>query len=56
MIQGLVIGRLSTRFPEEALLRSSVLVFAVVGLGMVRAHTHKDTRMHEHMYTHTAIL
>lgn len=34
MIQGLVIGRLSTRFPEEALLRSSVLVFAVVGLGM----------------------
>lgn len=34
MIQGLVIGRLSTRFPEEALLKSSVLVFAVVGLGM----------------------
>lgn len=34
MIQGLVIGRLSTHFPEEALLRSSVLVFAVVGLGM----------------------
>ncbi|XP_052050702.1 solute carrier family 22 member 18 [Apodemus sylvaticus] len=34
MVQGLVIGRLSTRFPEEALLRSSVLVFAVVGLGM----------------------
>nr|CAC16401.2 tumor suppressing subtransferable candidate 5 [Mus musculus domesticus] len=35
VIQGLVIGRLSTHFPEEALLRSSVLVFAVVGLGMV---------------------
>lgn len=34
MIQGLVIGKLSARFPEEALLRSSVLVFAVVGLGM----------------------
>ncbi|XP_027296354.2 solute carrier family 22 member 18 isoform X1 [Cricetulus griseus] len=34
VIQGLVIGRLSTHFPEEALLRSSVLVFAVVGLGM----------------------
>ncbi|XP_076411830.1 solute carrier family 67 member A1 isoform X2 [Peromyscus maniculatus bairdii] len=34
VIQGLVIGRLSTRFPEEALLRSSVLVFAAVGLGM----------------------
>lgn len=34
MIQGLVIGRLSARFPEETLLRSSVLVFAVVGLGM----------------------
>lgn len=34
VIQGLVIGRLSTRFPEETLLRSSVLVFAIVGLGM----------------------
>lgn len=34
VIQGLVIGRLSTRFPEEALLQSSVLVYAVVGLGM----------------------
>lgn len=34
VIQGLVIGRLSTRFPEEALLRASVLIFAVVGLGM----------------------
>ncbi|XP_051001679.1 solute carrier family 22 member 18 [Acomys russatus] len=35
VIQGLVVGRLSTRFSEEALLRYSVLVFAVVGLGMV---------------------
>ncbi|CAH6793411.1 solute carrier family 22 member 18 [Phodopus roborovskii] len=34
VIQGVVIGRLSTRFPEEVLLRSSVLIFAVVGLGM----------------------
>ncbi|CAO2584009.1 Solute carrier family 22 member 18 [Lemmus lemmus] len=34
VIQGLVIGRLSTRFPEEALLQSSVLAYAVVGLGM----------------------
>lgn len=34
VIQGLVIGRLSTRFPEETLLQSSVLVYAVVGLGM----------------------
>ncbi|XP_021489485.1 solute carrier family 22 member 18 isoform X2 [Meriones unguiculatus] len=35
VIQGLFIGKLSTHFPEEALLQSSVLVFAVVGLGMV---------------------
>lgn len=34
VIQGLVIGRLSIRFSEEALLRATVLVFAVVGLGM----------------------
>nr|XP_004654283.2 solute carrier family 22 member 18 isoform X1 [Jaculus jaculus]XP_044987501.1 solute carrier family 22 member 18 isoform X1 [Jaculus jaculus] len=34
VIQGLVIGRLSRYFSEEALLRASVLVFAVVGLAM----------------------
>ncbi|XP_005384268.1 PREDICTED: solute carrier family 22 member 18 isoform X1 [Chinchilla lanigera] len=34
VIQGLVIGRLSRRFSEEALLRASVLVFVVVGLAM----------------------
>ncbi|EHB12348.1 Solute carrier family 22 member 18 [Heterocephalus glaber] len=33
--QGLVIGRLSRHFSEEALLRASVLVFIMVGLGMV---------------------
>ncbi|XP_012613172.1 solute carrier family 67 member A1 [Microcebus murinus] len=32
--QGLVIGRLSSHFSEEALLRASVLVFVLVGLGM----------------------
>ncbi|XP_062951262.1 solute carrier family 22 member 18 [Cynocephalus volans] len=32
--QGLVIGRLSSRFPEEVLVRASVLVFIVVGLAM----------------------
>ncbi|XP_048216995.1 LOW QUALITY PROTEIN: solute carrier family 22 member 18 [Perognathus longimembris pacificus] len=35
VVQGLVIGRLSRRFSEEALLRASLLVFTVVGLGMV---------------------
>ncbi|XP_055987996.1 solute carrier family 22 member 18 [Sorex fumeus] len=34
VIQSLVIGRLSQRFSEEALLRASVLVFCVVGLAM----------------------
>ncbi|XP_058382127.1 solute carrier family 22 member 18 isoform X2 [Diceros bicornis minor] len=34
VIQGLVIRRLSSRFSEEALLRASVLVFMMVGLGM----------------------
>ncbi|XP_008586197.1 PREDICTED: solute carrier family 22 member 18 [Galeopterus variegatus] len=32
--QGLVIGWLSSRFPEEVLVRASVLVFIVVGLAM----------------------
>ncbi|XP_003798414.2 solute carrier family 22 member 18 [Otolemur garnettii] len=32
--QGLVIGRLSSHFSEEALLRASVLVFVMVGLAM----------------------
>ena len=36
VIQGLVIGRLSSHFSEGALLRASVLVFSVVGLAMVR--------------------
>ncbi|XP_012876316.1 PREDICTED: solute carrier family 22 member 18 [Dipodomys ordii] len=35
VVQGLIIGRLSRRFSEENLLRASVLVFTVVGLGMV---------------------
>ncbi|XP_057584698.1 solute carrier family 22 member 18 isoform X9 [Hippopotamus amphibius kiboko] len=34
VIQGLVIGRLSSHFSEDALLRASVLVFSVVGLAM----------------------
>ncbi|XP_047630935.1 solute carrier family 22 member 18 isoform X2 [Phacochoerus africanus] len=34
VIQGLVIGRLSSHFSEGALLRASVLVFSVVGLAM----------------------
>ncbi|XP_045873824.1 solute carrier family 22 member 18 isoform X2 [Meles meles] len=34
VIQGLVIGRLSSRFSEGALLRASVLVFVVVGPAM----------------------
>ncbi|KAG8522538.1 Solute carrier family 22 member 18 [Galemys pyrenaicus] len=34
VIQGLVIGQLSQRFSEGALLRASVLVFCVVGLAM----------------------
>lgn len=34
VIQGLVLGRLSRRFSEVALLRASVLVFCLVGLGM----------------------
>ncbi|XP_008837411.1 solute carrier family 22 member 18 [Nannospalax galili] len=34
VVQGLVIGRLSIRFSEEALLRASVVAFTVVGLGM----------------------
>ncbi|XP_058926201.2 solute carrier family 22 member 18 [Kogia breviceps] len=34
VIQGLVIGWLSSRFSEGALLRASVLVFSVVGLAM----------------------
>ncbi|XP_054998281.1 solute carrier family 22 member 18 isoform X2 [Sorex araneus] len=34
VIQGLVIGRLSQRFSEVALLRASVLVFCAVGLAM----------------------
>lgn len=37
VIQGLVIGRLSSHFSEGALLRASVLVFSLVGLAMVRA-------------------
>ena len=36
VIQGLVIGRLSSHFSEGDLLRASVLVFSVVGLAMVR--------------------
>ncbi|KAM4846074.1 solute carrier family 22 member 18 isoform 1-T2 [Thomomys bottae] len=35
VVQGLVIGRLSRYFSEDALLRASVLVFTMVGLGMV---------------------
>ncbi|XP_064348072.1 solute carrier family 22 member 18 isoform X2 [Camelus dromedarius] len=35
VIQGLVIGRLSSHFSEGALLRASVLVFSIVGLAMV---------------------
>ncbi|XP_042528528.1 solute carrier family 22 member 18 [Dipodomys spectabilis] len=35
VVQGLIIGRLSRRFSEENLLRASVLVFTMVGLGMV---------------------
>ncbi|XP_049569990.1 solute carrier family 22 member 18 isoform X11 [Orcinus orca] len=34
VFQGLVIGRLSSRFSEGALLRASVLAFSVVGLAM----------------------
>ncbi|XP_071077471.1 solute carrier family 22 member 18 isoform X3 [Desmodus rotundus] len=34
VVQGLVVGRLSSRFSEAALLRASVLVFSVVGLAM----------------------
>lgn len=34
VIQGLVIGRLSSHFSEGALLRASVLVFSLVGLAM----------------------
>ncbi|XP_025142685.3 solute carrier family 22 member 18 isoform X3 [Bubalus bubalis] len=34
LIQGLVIGRLSSHFSEGALLQASVLVFSVVGLAM----------------------
>ncbi|KAI5761383.1 SLC22A18 [Gulo gulo luscus] len=34
VIQGLVVGRLSSHFSEGALLRTSVLVFVVVGLAM----------------------
>uniref|UniRef100_A0A8C6FUH4 Organic cation transporter-like protein 2 n=1 Tax=Moschus moschiferus TaxID=68415 RepID=A0A8C6FUH4_MOSMO len=34
VIQGLVIGRLSSHFSEGTLLRASVLVFSVVGLAM----------------------
>ncbi|XP_014446320.1 solute carrier family 22 member 18 [Tupaia chinensis] len=34
--QGLVIGRLSNHFSEEALLRASVLVFILVGLAMAQ--------------------
>lgn len=37
VIQGLLIGRLSRHFSEEALLWASVLVFSLVGLAMVRA-------------------
>lgn len=37
VVQGLVVGRLSSRFSEAALLRASVLVFIAVGLAMVRA-------------------
>lgn len=40
VIQGLVIGRLSSHFSEGALLRASVLVFSVVGLAMVRDSPH----------------
>ncbi|XP_077901503.1 solute carrier family 67 member A1 isoform X2 [Ictidomys tridecemlineatus] len=39
VVQGLVIGRLSSRFSEEALLRASVLVFMVVGLAMALMST-----------------
>lgn len=35
LVQGLLIGRLSRHFSEEALLRTSVLVFMLVGLAMV---------------------
>lgn len=34
LVQGLLIGRLSRHFSEEALLRTSVLVFMLVGLAM----------------------
>lgn len=40
VIQGLVIGRLCSRFSEAALLRASVLVFSVVGLAMVSPGLH----------------
>uniref|UniRef100_A0A8C9QQP1 Solute carrier family 22 member 18 n=1 Tax=Spermophilus dauricus TaxID=99837 RepID=A0A8C9QQP1_SPEDA len=39
VVQGLVIGRLSSHFSEEALLRASVLVFMVVGLAMALMST-----------------
>ncbi|XP_047374395.1 solute carrier family 22 member 18 isoform X5 [Sciurus carolinensis] len=39
VVQGLVIGRLSSHFSEEALLRAGVLVFMVVGLGMALMST-----------------
>ncbi|KAM5318626.1 solute carrier family 22 member 18 isoform 2-T2 [Glossophaga mutica] len=34
VVQGLVVGRLSSRFSDTALLQASVLVFSVVGLAM----------------------
>uniref|UniRef100_A0A8D2DF43 Solute carrier family 22 member 18 n=1 Tax=Sciurus vulgaris TaxID=55149 RepID=A0A8D2DF43_SCIVU len=39
VVQGLVIGQLSSHFSEEALLRASVLVFMVVGLAMALMST-----------------
>lgn len=36
VVQGLVIGKLTSHFTEQTLLNLSVFVFAGVGLGMVR--------------------